>query len=93
MTRDYHPCAWCGALTSGRDSEGDPACVEGSGCTVVKLRRDPSRPSRPWSRSDVARLRDLVARGYTTTKVALILNRNEMQVRRKVVALRLRGVG
>ena len=32
MSTAFRSCAWCSALTDGRDEDGDPACPAGEGC-------------------------------------------------------------
>lgn len=38
-------CAWCGRLTTGLDSDGDPACKPGEGCLISSK---PERNAKPY---------------------------------------------
>lgn len=60
MSREFHPCAFCCALTNGVDADGDPACRPGHGCTVKRKQPRASKPWTRWSNNDV----EIVRRGY-----------------------------
>lgn len=46
-------CAWCGALTVGRDHEGDPACKDGEGCALARGAKPRRRGERGPNRGPI----------------------------------------
>lgn len=58
--RKYWPCEWCGALTSGRDEHGEPACALGTGCATEAAPRSGAR-GRRWTTNERSTLLALFA--------------------------------
>lgn len=76
MSREFHPCAFCCALTNGVDADGDPACRPGHGCTVKRKQPRASKPWTRWSNNDVEIVRRGYACGTPVKDIALALNRS-----------------
>jgi len=94
--REYGFCAYCGYLTAGRDSDGDPACKEGEGCAVFRQpspRRTGITTPGVWTPERKAKLADLYQRGVPVDEIAMALQLKAKSIWNAVTYMKLKRGG
>lgn len=94
--REYGFCAYCGYLTAGRDSDGDPACKEGEGCAAFRQptqRRAGATTPGLWTPERKVKLIHLYQQGVPVAEIARALQLKPQSIWNAVTYMKLKRGG